>query len=147
MINERYRYQLFIDDLPNATMEKNEDGELEANFKEGLYIGKKYEDGSYIMYNHLDITVKTHEVSAGDELRVVGFEIQQRSVKNGFLQAHENIGRAPEQYLKLANGNYEEMEEGLIFSYSIKTVNDESTEWSHRMDHYYTIGKYDVHMK
>ena len=39
------------------------------------------------------------------------------------------------------------MDEGLIFSYSIKTVNDEMTEWSHRMDHYYMIGKYDVHMK
>ena len=75
MIAERYRYQLFIDDLPNATMEKNEDGELEASYKEGLYIGKKYEDGSYIIYNHLDITVKTHEVASGDELRIVGFEV------------------------------------------------------------------------
>ena len=75
MIHEKYRYQLFIDDLPNATMEKNEDGELEANFKEGLYIGTRKEDNSMIIYNHLDMTVKTHKVSNGDELRVVGFEI------------------------------------------------------------------------
>ena len=39
------------------------------------------------------------------------------------------------------------MSEGLIFSYSIKTVNDDTTEWASRMDHYYAIGKYDVHMK
>ena len=36
---------------------------------------------------------------------------------------------------------------GILFSYSIKTVNDESTKWASRLDHYYSIGKYDVHMK
>ena len=46
MINERYRYQLFIDDLPNATMEENDEGEMEPNYKEGLYVGRKNEDGS-----------------------------------------------------------------------------------------------------
>lgn len=77
MIVERYRYQLFIDDLPNATMQKNEEGELEANFKEGLFVGRKNEsDNSYVIYNHLDITVKTHHVSNGDELRIVGFEVE-----------------------------------------------------------------------
>ena len=35
----------------------------------------------------------------------------------------------------------------MTFSYSVKTVNDETTTWATRMDHYYAIGKYDVHMK
>ena len=39
------------------------------------------------------------------------------------------------------------MEDGIIFSYSMKTVLNDETEWSHRMDHYFAIGKYDVHMK
>ena len=40
MVRYRYRYQLFVDDLPNATMEKDLDsGELVANFKEGLFVG------------------------------------------------------------------------------------------------------------
>lgn len=42
------------------------------------------------------------------------------------------------------NGN---ASEGIMFSYSIKTVNDETTTWANRMDHYIAIGKYDVHMK
>ena len=75
MIAERYRYQLFIDDLPNATIEKNEEGIPEPSYKEGILVGNKYEDNSYIIYNHLDITVKTHEVTAGDEVRIVGFEV------------------------------------------------------------------------
>ena len=146
MIAERYRYQLFIDDLPNATFEKNEEGNLEPSYKEGLYVGKKYEDNSYIIYNHLDIVVKTHEVSAGDEVRIVGFAATPRSIKSGSAGTG-NHGSAPEQYIKLANGQYDDMDDGLIFSYSISTVNDEATDWSHRMDHYYIIGKYDVHMK
>ena len=147
MINERYRYQLFVDDLPSATMEMNDEGELEANFKEGLFVGKKYNDGSYVIYNHLDITVKTHHVSNGDEMRIVGLEVEQRSIANGESLYKGGSKKASEQYVKLANGQYEDMGDGLLFSYSIKTVNDESMEWSHRMDHYFAIGKYDVHMK
>ena len=138
---------MFIDDLPSATMIKNDDEELEADYKEGLYIGRINEDGSYVIYNHLDMVVKTHEVSNGDELRIVGFEIHQRSVRNGSSLNESDIKYAPEQYLQRSNGDYDPMEEGILFSYSIKTINDESTEWSHRMDHYFAIGKYDVHMK
>ena len=57
MIWNRYRYQLFIDDLPNATMENGE-----ANYKEGIYVGLHQRDGSYLLYNHLALEVKTHHV-------------------------------------------------------------------------------------
>ena len=77
MIRQYYRYQLFIDDLPNATMEKNsETGQLEANFKEGIYIGGKDKDGSTFLYNHLIMTIKIHHVTGGDEIRIVGYEIE-----------------------------------------------------------------------
>ena len=33
------------------------------------------------------------------------------------------------------------------FSYSIKTVNDKSTMWASRMDHYFMKGDHDIHMK
>ena len=81
MINERYRYQLFIDNLPNATMDRNDKNELEANFKEGLFIGE-CTNGSCKIFNHLDITIKTHHVSNGDEIRIVGFEVEQKSIKS-----------------------------------------------------------------
>ena len=40
-----------------------------------------------------------------------------------------------------------DVSDGIYFSCSWKTVNDASTTWAHRFDHYYEIGKYDVHMK
>ena len=53
---------------------------------------------------------------------------------------------APPQVIKYANGTWEDYTHGgIIFSYEIKTINDETTTWANRMDHYYAIGKYDVH--
>ena len=48
MIKKRYRYQLFIDGLPNATLEKNGQGVLEPNFKEGIYVGNITKEGEVI---------------------------------------------------------------------------------------------------
>lgn len=87
MIWKRFRYQLFVDDLPNATMETNEEtGKFEANYKQGNLLGSFSKDSSgsnYILYNHLSITVKTHHVTAGDELRIVGFEVEPKSIAYG----------------------------------------------------------------
>ena len=87
MIKKRYRYQLIIDDLPNVTMERNEDGDLEPNFKEGIYVGDyDHVNDITLIYNHLDITVKVHHVVGGDEVRIVGFEVEQKSInRNGSL--------------------------------------------------------------
>ena len=65
MAQERYRYQLHVDDLPSATKELHENPEthkleLEDDFNEGIHVGKHFEDGTVILYNHLAMTVKTH---------------------------------------------------------------------------------------
>ena len=78
MIRNMYRYQLFIDDLPNATMDRGY-----ANYKEGIYVGKYNTDGSTILYNHLELVIKTHHVSGGDEVRIVGFEVTPYSIEHG----------------------------------------------------------------
>ena len=38
------------------------------------------DDKKIILYNHLDITVKIHHVVGGDEVRVVGLEVEQKSI-------------------------------------------------------------------
>ena len=43
--------------------------------------------------------------------------------------------------------DYTDLSNGVFFSYSITTLNDETTTWATRMDHYFTIGKFDVHMR
>jgi len=150
MIWKRFRYQLFVDDLPNATMERNEKtGELEANYKQGNLLGEHTRDSAganYLLYNHLSITVKTHHVAAGDELRIVGFEVEPKSIKLGGSLVVDSLDQQEPQWLK-RHGKTVDLEDGILFSYSIRTVNDETTTWASRMDHYYSFGREDVHMR
>ena len=100
------RYQLFIDDLPNATMVKNEESdELEASFKEGIFVGTHHEDGAVTINNHLAITVKTHHVTGGDEVRVVGFEVEPKSVASTGNLAASRIDNQPMEYLVKAENS------------------------------------------
>lgn len=148
MIRNRYRYQLFIDDLPNSTLLRDPvtDEHIE-NFKEGIFVGNHNKDGSIYIHNHLEFIVKVHHVHGGDEVRIVGFEVEQHSIATGSSLDPQFLHRQPKQYLRTSTGKLTDISEGILFSYSWKTVNDESTTWKHRLDHYYEMGKYDVHMK
>lgn len=154
MIRRRYRYQLMLDHLPSATETYTSDGDKDGeehlidDYEEGIQVGEFLEDGSVILYNHLAITVKTHHVTNGDELRIVGFEVLPMSIDFESPLDPETIQEQPMQYLLRSGApNYEDISHGILFSYSFTTVNDESTTWATRMDHYYAIGKYDVHMR
>ena len=81
-----------------------------------------------MIYNHLYITVRTHWEAGSDNQRIVGFEVEPRSIANGKSTTYDPEDKQEKQYLK-AN-------ETIIFSYSVETVNDGTTLWANRMDHY-----------
>lgn len=100
MIKERYRYQLFLDNLPNALiMRNNETQDLEVNFREGILVGEMVVgSGSgwdININNHLHFTVKVHHVPGGDEVRIVGFEVQPFSIKSGSPLDYETLHLQP----------------------------------------------------
>ena len=59
------------------------------HYNEGIPVGYKLENsaGNVAIYNHLDITVKVHEATGSDALRIVGFEVLPRSIANGAARA------------------------------------------------------------
>ena len=106
MIRDRYRYQLFLDKLPNSTLLRDkETNELSVEYKDGIFIGEhNKEDTSIILYNHLDFTVKVQHVHGGDEVRIVGFEVEQFSIKEGSSLDPNYLTLQPKQYLRRPNG-------------------------------------------
>ena len=84
MIQNDYRYRLYLDDLPSATMERNDEtGEFEPDYDDGVPIGIFDEDsGRILIYNHLVMTVLTHhEGGRNDDFqRIVGFDIEPQSI-------------------------------------------------------------------
>lgn len=65
-IDHDYRYTLYLDDLPSATIMRDaHDRELPPNYYAGIPIGyfetdKTTGEKRYALYNHLDITVIIH---------------------------------------------------------------------------------------
>ena len=58
-------------------------------------------------------------------------------MRNPKVMKSSNSTRIPPQILRPG--------EPIVFSYSVYTMNDESTTWAHRMDHYWRIGNAKVH--
>ena len=84
-ILDDFRFRLFIDDLPSATIVRNpETGTVHTDYQSGVPVGKLVRtadqaDFKYILYNHWNIVIKTQQVENSLHQRVVGFEVEPRS--------------------------------------------------------------------
>ena len=92
-----------------------------------------------MIYNHLEITVKTHWEALKDKERIVGFEVEPRSIARGESRSYNPLDTQKKQILKPGEPFY--------LTYSIYRVNDANTKWASRMDHYYKTGNYKIHME
>ena len=78
MAQHGYRYKLYLDDLPSATMIKDEKtGKLVPDYLDGIPVGEyDRQTGKLKIYNHLAIEVKVHLTTTQPvEKRIVGFEV------------------------------------------------------------------------
>ena len=82
-MQQGYEYRLYLDDLPSATIITSPTGESKIDYQHGIPIGKYDRETKELMiYNHLEMTVKTHWESGSDKQRIVGFEVEPRSIAN-----------------------------------------------------------------
>ena len=82
MTKHGYRYRLYLDNLPSATMVREEEtGKIIPNYDDGIPVGVYNEkDDTVMLYNHLSMTVLTHFEGGSDKQRIVGFEIEPQSI-------------------------------------------------------------------
>ena len=113
-------------------------GKIHPDYEDGIPIG--YFDaasGRYVVYNHLHMVVKTHSVESSNKQRIVGFEVEPRSVGDPERNPLAFDPRLPKKFL--ADGAE------LDFTYSVETVNDPTTTWAARMEHYMKVGNERIH--
>ena len=84
------------------------------------------------------MTIRTHFEAGTDNQRIVGFEVEPRSVAYYKDTAYDPENKQEKHYLK--------EKEPILFTYSVTTINDGTTLWANRMDHFYKIGNHNVHM-
>ena len=118
-------------------------GEMRTDYDHGIPIGLyNRKTKETIIYNHLDIRVKTHKLEGDqNQRRVVGFEVYPKSVRLGNQLGRKTLDEMPDQYLNKDGSSQE-----ILFSYTLMTEASDTT-WQHRLDHYYKHGKSDVLMK
>jgi hypothetical protein len=101
-IKKGYRYKLYADDLPCAVYLRHPDtGELVADYDKGIPVGYWDKDTKEaILYNHLDIRVRTHiPDGTKDEYRIVGFEVYPKSIKYGGRYYKDTLDEQPNQVI------------------------------------------------
>lgn len=85
-IKHEYYVHLLIDNLPCATKYTMLDNPQEIQYEHGYRLGFVKADGKVYIHNHLSFQLKYHYDGTTKTYRVVGFEIEPKSIKNGELQ-------------------------------------------------------------
>ena len=115
-----------------------------TDYDKGIPVGHYNKDTKDVkIYNHLDIRIKTHLVQGTtDEFRVVGFEVHPKSIRKGSQLGRDTLDEQPDQLLYTSDGPQD-----ILFTYTLRHINDDETTWATRMDHFYQMGDSDVLMK
>ena len=149
-ILKNYKYRLFIDNLPSATIVRHpETGEVHTDYFSGIPVGKLIyvvDLGvfKYILYNHWNLVVKTSQVENSLHQRIVGFEVEPRSYAQGQKIEWDIEEHKPLYLDELQLKDKKDQQFG--FTYSIITKNDAETAWSYRMEHYLKTGSENIHL-
>ncbi|CAE7457093.1 TMN10 [Symbiodinium sp. CCMP2592] len=144
-IDDEYLVNFIVDNLPAATkyVRKSDGGEF--TYMNGFPIGVQ-KDGKYYLYNHLKLDLKYHSSDTYEGHRIVGFEIEPRSVvqatqadptKPGGLKAVCQEG-ADAQLMEL------DMFNEVIFSYDVTWEYSEN-RWVSRWDNYLKMTGGQIH--
>ncbi|KAL0273474.1 UNVERIFIED_CONTAM: hypothetical protein PYX00_006129 [Menopon gallinae] len=140
-IKHEYFVHLLVDNLPVATRFVDPETK-ESSFKLGYKLGEYiYQDA--LINNHLNIILYYHPTTDREHYRVVGFEVEPRSV-----DIHEYVfqknrciipqGKNARPQLVLPKGTT------LYFTYSVKWMKSD-LEWASRWDIYLSMKDVDIH--
>ncbi|GIZ04146.1 transmembrane 9 superfamily member 4, partial [Caerostris extrusa] len=97
-IQHQYSVHLLIDNLPCATRYDSTD--IQPQYEHGYRLGF-VEKGIPYINNHLKIILKYH-LQPGENYRVVGFEVETRSIDHSSLEFSGNTCSYPESHKKQA---------------------------------------------
>jgi Endomembrane protein 70 len=121
-IDHDYKYTLYLDDLPSAVgLRDKHNEELPVNYFDGIPVGFYSVDeitgmNHYAIYNHFDITVIINHTVENHQ-RVVGFEVEPRSIMEGSLRKEIDQKKARPQWIEQGQSEAQQ----LRFSYRIIT--------------------------
>ncbi|XP_068647821.1 transmembrane 9 superfamily member 8-like [Aristolochia californica] len=155
-IEDEYRVNMILDNLPLVVPIKRQDQESPQIYQHGFHVGLKGQysgskEEKYFINNHLSFTVKYHQDFQTDSSRIVGFEVKPFSVKHDYEGEWNEKTRLltcdPHAKRAVLNSDSpQEVEEKkeIIFTYDVE-FQDSDVKWASRWDTYLLMTDDQIH--
>ncbi|GAB4837801.1 Transmembrane 9 super member 7 [Ancistrocladus abbreviatus] len=152
-IDDEYRVNMILDNLPVAVLRQRRDGNQAKVYEHGFRAGFKGKytgtnDEKYFIHNHLSFKVMYHKDAETDAARIVGFEVTPHSVNHEYKEwkdqdtqlvtCTKNIiqgGTAPQEV---------DADKEIVFTYDV-TFEESDIKWASRWDTYLLMNDDQIH--
>jgi len=159
-IAQEYRVNFIVDNLPAATKYRSitpdEKGREIYVYEKGFALGFKTDQRGHTRYylnNHVDLILKYHQDDSYNGARIVGFEVQARSIKHSYTGDWKNANPPlePSACSEVKNGHMAldmkkkstEMKE-VIWTYGV-FWEQSPIKWASRWDAYFKMQDPQIH--
>ncbi|XP_021758046.1 transmembrane 9 superfamily member 8-like [Chenopodium quinoa] len=155
-INDEYRVNMILDNLPLVMPIRRGDQDLTPVYQLGYYVGLKGQyagtkDEKFFIHNHLSFTVRYHKDAQTELSRIVGFEVKPFSVKHEYEGEWNENTRLTScdphaNRLVTSSSNPQEVEDKqeIIFTYDVQFQESE-VKWASRWDAYLLMSDDQIH--
>lgn len=154
-INDEYRVNMILDNLPLVVPVKRPDTESMV-YQHGFHVGLKghyagSKEQKYFIHNHLTFTVKYHVDVQTDSSRIVGFEVKPFSVKHEYEGKWNDKTRLTTcdphaKRLVTSSDSPQEVadKKEIIFTYDVEFQRSD-VKWASRWDTYLLMADDQIH--
>ncbi|KAK3003040.1 hypothetical protein RJ639_018796 [Escallonia herrerae] len=154
-IDDEYRVNMILDNLPVAVIWDKHDGSQRIVYERGFRVGFKgihpvSKDMKYFINNHLHFRVMYHEDPETDSARIVGFEVIPRSMKHEYTEWDDKNPKLstckPATPTIVPNTAPQEInvDEEVVFTYDV-SFKSSDIRWASRWDIYLYMKDNQIH--
>ncbi|MED6221083.1 Transmembrane 9 superfamily member 7, partial [Stylosanthes scabra] len=155
-IDDEYRVNMILDNLPVAVLRQRRDGSQSTTYEHGFRVGFKgnyqgSKEEKYFINNHLSFRVMFHKDSETDAARIVGFEVTPNSINHEFKDWNEKnpqVTTCNKDTKNLMQGSTVPQEvdtnKDVVFTYDV-TFKESEIKWASRWDTYLLMNDDQIH--
>ncbi|XP_074582929.1 transmembrane 9 superfamily member 7-like isoform X2 [Curcuma longa] len=149
-IDDEYRVNMILDNLPVAVPRQRRDGSQIASYEHGFRVGYKVKEDQYCINNHLSFKVMYHKDLESEDYRIVGFEVIPSSVKHEYSEWDDkkpNVQTCnPSAKITPTSNIPQEVaaEKYVVFSFDV-TFQSSEIKWASRWDTYLLMNDDQIH--
>jgi len=145
-VDDDYKAQWIVDNLPAATKEYDPNNPGVIFFGRGFKIGFRDDSGAdvaYYIYNHVRIKIMHTQPNEDGEHLIVGFEVEpfsKRHTWNVFEEFSENVqldSCNANNPIAMDDRDFQRIDEEIVFTYDVVWM-ESDVNWANRWDMYLT---------